>query len=92
MQKCAGRITEEELLKALKKMSNNKSPGNNGVTKEFYKAFWNDLKTPLLLSVNKASKVREISTFQKQAVIKLIEKKPKINDFLNTETNFSSQR
>lgn len=28
-------ITEKELLKALTKMSNNKSPGNDGITKEF---------------------------------------------------------
>ena len=37
-QKCEGIITEEELLKALKKMYN-KSPGNDGITKEFYEAF-----------------------------------------------------
>ena len=58
-------------------MPNNKSPGNDGITKEFYEAFWDDLKTPLLLSVNKAFKVGELSTSQKQAVIKLIEKKDK---------------
>ena len=76
-QKCEGVITEEELLKDLKKIPNNKSPGNDGITKEFYEAFWDDLKTPILLSVNKAFKVRELSTSQKQAVIKLIEKKNK---------------
>ena len=37
-------------------------------------AFWDDLNTPLFLSVNKAFKVGEVSTSQKQAVIKLIEK------------------
>ena len=56
-------------------MPNNTSPGNDGITKEFYEAFWHDLKAPLLLSVNKAFKVEELSTSQKQAVIKLIEKK-----------------
>ena len=64
-------------MKALKKMPNNKSLGNDGITMEFYEAFWDDLKTPLLLSVNKAFKVGELSTSQKQAVIKLIEKKDK---------------
>ena len=58
-------------------MPKNKSPGNHGITKEFYEAFWNDLKTPLLLSVHKAFKVGELSTSQKQAVIELIEKKDK---------------
>ena len=56
-------------------MPNNKSPGNDGITKEVYEAFWDDLKTPLLLGVNKAFEVGELSTSQKQAVIKLIEKK-----------------
>ena len=39
-----GPISEKELLKALKNMSNNKSPGNDGLTKEFYETFWEDLK------------------------------------------------
>ena len=43
--------------------------GDNRITKEFNKAFWDDLKT-LFLSVNKAFKVRELSTSQKQAAIK----------------------
>ena len=55
-------------------MPNNKSTRNDGIIKEFYEAFWDDLKTPLLLSVNKAFKIGELSTSQKQA-IKLIEKK-----------------
>ena len=50
---------------------------NDGITKEFYEEFWDDLKTPLISSVNKAFKVGELITSQKQAVIKLIEKKDK---------------
>ena len=64
-------------MRSFEKMPNNKSPGNEGITKELYEAFWNDLKTPLLLSVNKAFKVGELSTSQKQAVIRLVEKKDK---------------
>ena len=56
-------------------MPKNKSPGNDGIAKEFYEAFWDDLKTPLLLIVDKAFKVGELSTSQKQAGFKLIEKK-----------------
>ena len=56
-------------------MSNNKSSGNDGITKKFYVAFWDYLEIALLLSVHKAFKVGELSTSQKQAVIKLIEKK-----------------
>ena len=51
-----------------------KSPGNDRRTKEFYEAFWNHVKVPLL-SFKMAFLKKELSTFQKQAVIKLIEKK-----------------
>ena len=33
---CEGIISETELLKALKYMKNDKSPGNDNITKEFY--------------------------------------------------------
>ena len=56
-------------------MSNNKSPGNDGVTKEFYKTFWEDLKKPMCDSIKKAFHRGELSHSQKQATIKLIEKK-----------------
>ena len=79
---------EGELLKALNKMPNNKSRGNDGITKEFYEAFWDDLKTPLLLNVYKAFKVGELRTSHKQAVIKLIEQRPKINDLLKIGDQF----
>ena len=58
-------------------MPNEKSPGNDGLTKEFYETFWDDIKRPLTLSFQQALKKGELSTSQKQAVIKLIEKKGK---------------
>ena len=68
-------ITEEEVKHELNKMEINKSPGNDGLTKEFYETFWDYVKVPLLLSFNMAFLKKELSTSQKQAVIKLIEKK-----------------
>ena len=56
-------------------MENNKSPGNDGLTKEFYITFWNEVKVPYLLAIGKAYLVKQLSASQKQAVIKLIEKK-----------------
>ena len=55
-------------------MENNTSPGNDGLTKEFYITFWNEVKVPLLLAIEKAYLVKQLSASQKQAVIKLIEK------------------
>ena len=37
-------ITEKELLIASQSMENNKSPGNNGLTRKFYITFWNEVK------------------------------------------------
>ena len=56
-------------------MENNKSPGNDRLTKEFYITFWNEIKIPLLLAIEKPYIAKQLSTSQKQAVIKLIEKK-----------------
>ena len=72
---CEGIIIETELLKALRSMKNDKSPGNDGITKEFYEFFWDDIKNLLSDSIKKSFISGELSTSQKQAVIKLIEKK-----------------
>ena len=72
---CEGPITETELLKALKSMSNDKSPGNEGLTEEFYETFWNEIKNPLISSIQRSFEVDQLTISQRQAIIKLIEKK-----------------
>ena len=56
-------------------MQNDKSPGNDGLTKEFYETFWDDLKEIIVDSVREAKEIGHHSTSQKQAIIKSIEKK-----------------
>ena len=68
-------ITEKELLIALQSMENNKSPENDGLTKEFHITLWNKVKAPLLLAIEKTYLVKQLSASEKQAVIKLIGKK-----------------
>ena len=64
-------------------MENNKSPGNDGLSKEFYGCFWNEIKNPFLASIHKAFLNQELSSSQKQAVIKMLEKKKiKVKDSL----------
>ena len=74
-QMCEERITKDELFKTLKSMTNNKSPGNDGFPKKFYETFWHSLAHPLLYSTEASRLKNELSTPQRQAVIKLIEKK-----------------
>ena len=74
-QTCEGPINESELLNALLSMPNNKSPENDGLTKEFYEIFWEEIKIPLCNSITKSYQNRELSISQRRAVIKLIEKK-----------------
>ena len=38
-QDCEKEISKKEVIDALKSFSNNKSPGKDGLTKEFYEAF-----------------------------------------------------
>ena len=63
----------------MKSMKNNKTPGNDGLAKEFYEIFWDELKTPLMESVNHAFHTEILSISQRPAVIKLIEKKTGID-------------
>ena len=76
---CEERITEDDLLDALKSMKENKSPGNDGLTKEFYETFWYDIKASFLSSIEHFFQKGELSSSQKQAVIKLLEKMEKLN-------------
>ena len=41
---CSTDLTDIEIFDTLKGIPNNKSPGNDGLTKEFYKTFWDELK------------------------------------------------
>ena len=59
----------------MKNMQTNKSPGNDGLTKEFYESFWDKMKELLTASATEAKHRGELSISQRQAIIKLIEKK-----------------
>ena len=56
-------------------MPADKIPGNDGITKEFYLAFFDILGPKLLMGYNHAFSQGALCTSQKQAVVTLIEKK-----------------
>ena len=57
-----------------------KSPGNDGLTVEFFLAFWSLFRKLVVDSLNYAFEHSKLSNSQKQAVITLIEKKGKDNE------------
>ena len=56
-------------------MGNNTSPGSDGLTKEFYLAFFTELQDYLLQSLNFSFHNGQLSKSQRQVTITLIEKK-----------------
>ena len=58
-------------------MENDRSPGNDGLTKEFYMTFWYDIKVTFISSLKQDKKRKELNISQRQAIIKLTEKKNK---------------
>ena len=72
---CDGLLTEHECKIALKDMKNNKSPGSDGISTEFYKIFWNDIKQFYIASINYSYRHESLTSLQKQGIITLLPKK-----------------
>jgi hypothetical protein len=81
-RECEGPITYEELVAALKRMKNNKSPGNDGYTAEFFKFFWIDLGHFLLRSINLGYSVNQMSSSQRRGTITCLPKTGKPRCYL----------
>ena len=69
-------------------MQNDKSPGNGGLTKEYYEIFWDELKEIFIDSVSETKEKGHLNTSQRQAIIRLIVKKIKIRDSYKTGVPF----
>ena len=74
---CDKLLEMEELSVSLDSMQTGISPGNDGLTIEFYKSFWSLLKTPLYNSVVYSKSHGSLSISQRQVIIKLLVKKDK---------------
>lgn len=71
---CNDLLTFEECEKTLGMMKNNKTPGNDGLTVEFYKCFWKHIGTIVVDSFNFSYEYGQLSSSQRQAVIVLLDK------------------
>ena len=77
-----GEITIEEAGLILKNMKNNKTPGSDGFSTEFFKFFWKDLKIFIVNSLNYSTEIGELSVTQKQGIIICLPKGNKPRHFL----------
>ena len=58
---CEEDLTEKDLCDSMKSMQKGKSPSNEGLTKEFYETFWNELKEIFVDSVLEAKEKGHLS-------------------------------
>ena len=63
-------------------MHNGKYPGHDGLIKEFYEHFWDDLKSYFINSLKRSKIDGNLSISQRQAVIKLIATKDRDKRFV----------
>ena len=84
------KLTVDECYKSLQLFESSKSLGNDGLTVEFYRAFWHILGSVMVDSLNCSYEYGELSNSQKEAFITSIEKKDKDKRHLSKlETDFS---
>ena len=70
-------------------MENDKSPGNDGLRKEFYCTFWNKNKNVFTNSIRESKCLKALSTSQRQAIIRFTEKPNKGKRFISNWRSIS---
>ena len=83
-------LSKSPALLGLNNMPRNKSPGNDGLTKEFYQLFRHDIKATPISSFRRAYYKDEESSSQRQAVIRAIQKKDKEKRYIQNRRPISS--
>ena len=82
-QHCEQPFNNKEIRQAISTLENNKSPGNDGLTAEFYKTFTVLLQEDLKELFEEISKIGRMPESMRQAVITCIYKKGKMEDITN---------
>ena len=70
-----GPVSEYECAAALKAMQNNKSPCSDGITTEFNKIFWSDIKSYYVKSLNYSFENGDMTVMQKTRINFIASKK-----------------
>ena len=64
-------FTEEELRSSMVDLKRNKSPGSDGLTKEFYDFFWDQLSPLYMECVKEIDEKLELTDSQKSGLIRV---------------------
>ena len=75
-------ITLPEIDNAVKGFLNNKSPGSDGLTAEFYKYFWGEIREILHKVFEESTKAGSLSPSQRTGIITLLPKQGKDTKYL----------
>lgn len=75
-------LTYSEFTSALKNLKNDKSPGSDGFSSNFYKFFWKDIGWFVVRSLNYGFSIGELSVTQRQGIITCIPKGDKDKKYL----------
>ena len=80
---CEGKLNDYECGCALLEMANNKSPGSDGLTVEFFKIFLSTLKEHYIKSINYSFEHCKLTALQKEGFITLIPKSDTNLDYIS---------
>ena len=72
---CEGAFSSEELFSALNNLQTGKSPGSDGLSTEFYIAFWEDLGNVLTLVLNECYRRGSLTDSQRGGLLRLVFKR-----------------
>jgi len=78
-------LTEDEIKEVLWNMKNNKTPGIDGLSAEFYKIFWPEIKGIFFETIKEIEKNKSLTITQCQGIISLL---PKLNKDLLSLKNW----
>ena len=83
---CEAEISLDEIIKSINSETNNKSPGNDGLTAEFYKHFSNELAPVLLDVYDSWGKLGTMGVTSRTGIISVKCKKGDKKDIANYRT------
>lgn len=73
-------VSDEEILKCIKQSCSRKSPGEDGLPKEFYAKAWDIIKEEFTLTINEALLAPDTSSKLMNGIVVLVKKKSTGND------------